>query len=60
MAKDKQAKKDAAQEMKGARLELDAVAERDRRTGNREETPEYWAAMDRVVAAERRVPWWRR
>lgn len=52
--------KAAKAEMKAARRELDAVDERDRRTGNREETPEYWAANDRVIKAEKNVSWWRR
>lgn len=52
--------KPARDEMKAARRELDAVAERDKRTKNREETPEYWAANDRVIEAAKHVSWWRR
>lgn len=57
MAKDKKA---AIAEHKAARAELDAIAERDKRTGNREETPEYLAANSRVLETEKRVPWYRR
>ena len=46
--------------MKDARRALDAIAARDRRTGNQEETPEYLAANRRVIDAEENVSWWRR
>ena len=57
MAKDK---KTAIAEHKAARRALDAIAERDKRTGNREETPEYLAANRRVIETEKNVPWYRR
>lgn len=50
----------AKREMRAAREELDGIADRDRRTGNHEETPEYLAANDRVIAAEKNVSWYRR
>lgn len=52
--------KAAKAEMKAARRQLDAVAERDKRTGNRDETSEYLAANSRVIEAEKNVSWWRR
>ena len=57
MAKDKNA---AVAAHKSARAELDAIAARDKRTGNREETAEYLAANRRVVETEKHVPWYRR
>ncbi|MCG5460865.1 hypothetical protein MED01_004291 [Micromonospora sp. MED01] len=53
MAKaDKQA---AIQEHKAARENLERVSSKIT-----EETPEYLAANDRVIAAEKNVPWYRR
>ncbi|MEU7975202.1 hypothetical protein AB0B48_24500 [Micromonospora sp. NPDC049089] len=53
MAKaDKQA---AIREHKAARKNLEQVSSKIM-----EETPEYLAANDRVIAAEKNVPWWRR
>lgn len=57
MAKDKKA---AVAEWKAAKRDLDAIADRDRRAGNRDETPEYLAANDRADKAFRELPWWRR
>lgn len=55
------AKNEAAKaEMKAARRNLDDIAEQAKRTGNREETPEYLAANRRVIDAERHVSWWQR
>jgi hypothetical protein len=52
--------KAAKAEMKAARRALDELADRDRRARIREETPEYWAANQRVIDAEKNVSWWRR
>lgn len=52
MSKDK---KQAIQEYKAAREDLERVSKRDR-----EETDDYLAANARVVEAEKHVPWWRR
>lgn len=57
MPKDNKA---AVAEWKAAKKALDAIAERDKRTGNREETPEYLAANSRADKAFRDLPWWRR
>lgn len=57
MAKDKKA---ANEEYKAAHRQLEAVAKRDKRTGNREETPEYWAANARATEAAKHVSWWKR
>lgn len=50
----------AKDKLKAARRALDELAERDRRTGNREVTDEYLEANRRVIDAEAGVPWWRR
>lgn len=47
--------KAAKKELKDAYAALDAIAARDKRTGNREETPEYWAANERAARAEKNV-----
>jgi hypothetical protein len=62
MAKNDEA---ARREMKAARRELDDVHEAELKAAKREkrkpqETPAYWRANDRVIAAEKNVPWWRR
>lgn len=54
MAKDPQ-KTAAIQEHKAARKNLEKVSSKIT-----EETPEYLAANDRVIAAEKNVSWWRR
>lgn len=56
MAKDNK----AIEEHKAARRKLDAIAARDKRTGNREVTPEYLKANRAVLDAEKNLPWWRR
>lgn len=50
----------AIEEHKAARRDLDRIAARDKRTGNREVTPEYLNANRRVLDAEKNIPWWRR
>lgn len=52
---DKQDKKDAIREHKAARAELERVSKRDR-----EETDAYLVANQRVIDAEKNVPWYRR
>lgn len=56
------AKNDAAAkaEMKAARRALDDLDARERRAKVKDETPEYWAANDRVIEAEQNVSWYRR
>jgi hypothetical protein len=54
------AKDNRRAELKAARRELERVAERDRRTGNRDETPEYQRANRAVRNAERALPWAKR
>lgn len=54
MAKDPK-KAAAIKEHKAARKNLERVSSKIR-----EETPEYLAANDRVIAAEKDIPWWRR
>lgn len=50
----------AIAEHRAARRELDQVARRDRRRGIRHETPAFLKANQRVIEAEKNLPWWRR
>lgn len=52
--------KKAIEAHKAARQRLDKIAARDKRTGNREVTPEYLKANRAVLDAEKNLPWWRR
>ena len=45
----------AIQEHKAARKNLERVS-----SGIKEETPEYLKANQRVIDAEKNIPWWRR
>ncbi len=60
MGKSKDERKAAIQRYRDARRELDRVDRADRKAGRRDETDAYLAANDRVIDAEKGVPWWRR
>ncbi|MBV8932754.1 MAG: hypothetical protein JO285_09440 [Kutzneria sp.] len=53
-------KKDNQQAFREARADLAALGRQMRQRGQREETPEWVAANDRVVDAAQRMSRWRR
>jgi hypothetical protein len=50
--------KAAAAEWKTAKAALDANAERERKAGIRDETPEYMVLNAAADAAAKKAPWW--
>lgn len=57
---DKAQDRENVKRYKSALRDLDALADRQMRAGIRHETAEFHRLNDRVLAAEKLVPWWRR